>query len=233
MSQILDINLEVDLSEFDSTVTDGGDLSQSGAAALASTSGGLSCLIDDTNVIYGRNDFTTFTSREYRFRIYIDPNALTMASGNAFAVCEIKTTSGSFRARIRLEYNGTNYRIIAAVLDDSSTTISTGFYTITDAEHYVEVLVQYASGPSGNDGVLTLWIDGTQKETITNIDLDGRSQPGQSRIGAVNAIDAGTSNTFYLDEFVLRDDSTEIGAVAAGISIPVVQHHRRMQGVFQ
>jgi hypothetical protein len=29
-------------------------------------------------------------------------------------------------------------------------------------------------------------------------------------------LDAGTSGTFYLDEFVLRDDDTEIGAVALG-----------------
>ena len=40
MSVIIDIDLETDLSEFTSTVTDSGDLSWSASAALASTSGG-------------------------------------------------------------------------------------------------------------------------------------------------------------------------------------------------
>ncbi|NIV35549.1 MAG: hypothetical protein GWN58_40675, partial [Anaerolineae bacterium] len=32
---------------------------------------------------------------------------------------------------------------------------------------------------------------------------------------AIAGIDAGTSGTIYLDEFVFRDDATEIGAVSA------------------
>lgn len=227
MSLILDINLEADLSEFSSTVTDGGNLSQSGAAALASTSGGLSNLINDTNSIYGRNDFTVFTSREYGSRIYLDPNLLTMGSGDAFKILRILSSGSSVRAQIELENNGTNYRIRSGVVNDSTTTIWTSFYTITDAEHYIEVLVQYASGPSGNDGVQTLWIDGSQQETITTIDLDGLSEPGQSRMGAVIHLDAGTSGTFYLDEFVLRDDATQIGAVVSNTSAPPISRNRR------
>ena len=41
MSEILNIQMESDLSEWTSTVTDGGDLSQAAGAALGGTSGGM------------------------------------------------------------------------------------------------------------------------------------------------------------------------------------------------
>ena len=56
MSEIINIHLESDLSEFTSTVTDSGDLYWSADAALAGTSGGMACLIDDTTSIYGQSD---------------------------------------------------------------------------------------------------------------------------------------------------------------------------------
>ncbi len=227
MAEILDINLETDLSEFTSTVTDGGDLSQAGAAALASTSGGLSSLIDDTTDIYGANTFTTFTSGILRFRFYIDPNGLAMASGDQFEVVQILGSTSNNRTRVLLEYNGTNYRIRAGTLDDGSTTQFTSLYTVTDAEHYIEVRVEYASSDVASDGTLTLWFDGSQQETITNIDLFDLSQWNESRIGAAKNIDAGTSGTLYQDEFVVRDDGNLIGAVGSAVSAVPIPWTRR------
>jgi hypothetical protein len=54
MAVVADIDLESgDLSEFSGTVTDGGDLSVTQAAALAGSEYGLQCVIDDTTAVYG------------------------------------------------------------------------------------------------------------------------------------------------------------------------------------
>lgn len=216
---IFNITHEVgDLSEYTSTVTDSGDLSVTGAAALVGNYG-LSALIDDTNGIFGEIEYTQITSGEYRWRFYVDPNGLTMAGGDAFYLCRITKQETSGRADVNLKYSG-GYNINARVREDDGTYRVTADYVITDDVHYIECLVQYASGPTGNDGILTLWIDGVQKESITDVDLDGRSQPDEAFLGPHSNIDAGTSGTLYLDDFVLRDDSTEIGAAPAAAGNP-------------
>ena len=45
------------------------------------------------------------------------------------------------------------------------------------------------------------------------LDLYARSKPDRAQLGAINGIDASTRGTLYLDEFVLRNDATEIGPV--------------------
>jgi len=188
------------------------DLSAEAAAALADTPYGLQTTIDSTANTYGQKDITQLTSTAYRFRIYFDPHTLTMANGDSFVIAYILTgTSG--RAQIRLTHDGSNYKIFARLKDDSASYRETAEYTITDDPHYIEVLCQYATGAATNDGILTLWIDGAQQETITNIDLYNLTKPDTARLGAVASVDAGTSGTIYSDEFVLRDDDTEIGPI--------------------
>lgn len=215
MAEIFNIRHETDLSEYTSTVTDGGDLSQSAAAALASSNGGLSCLVDDTNAIYGQKDFTQLTNTEYRFRFYIDPNNMTVAG--AFVICRLRDATTT-RCYVSFTYDSGNYRIRAIVKKDDFAYSSTSYYNVTDAEHYVEVLVEYASGAAANDGTLTLWIDGSQQEQVTNLDIYDISKPDVAQLGPCSALDAGTSGTLYLDEFVLRDDDTQIGPVSPPVT---------------
>jgi len=211
LAEIFDITHETgDLSQYDSTVTDGGKLSVAGGAALIG-SYGLQAVIDDTTSKYGQMDFTLFTSTTYRFRIYLDPNGLTMSSGDVFTVCTIFNSS-SPRARIQLYYSGGNYQIRLLVRNDAAGNDISSYYVITDASHYIEVLIEYASSDVASDGQGTLWIDGSQKEVVSGIDLYDLSKPDRARLGAVADLDSGTSGTLYLDDFVLRDDSTEIGA---------------------
>jgi len=216
LGEVFNIRHETDLSEYDSTVVDGGDLSQDAAAALGGTSGGLKCVLDDTNVIYGHKDFVQLAGTAYRYRFYVDPNGLTMANWDNFMLCALRD-GGSTRSDVFLQRdNASHYEIAAFVLDDTSTWQSTSYYDVTDAEHYVEILVQYASSDIASDGSLTLWIDGAQQEQVGSLDIYDVSQPQDADLGAVFGIDAGTSGTFYLDELVLRDDNTEIGPYSAG-----------------
>jgi hypothetical protein len=210
MGLVFEIGHEVDLSEYTSTVTDSGDLSWSRLAALSGTVGGMQALIDDTTAIYGEKTYTALTGTNYRFRLYIDPNGLTMAANDRFEVAQI-LNSGLGRASVTLGYDGSSYEVRAAVLDDSSSWQETSLYDITDDQHRIEVLVSYASSDVASDATLDLWVDGASQEQVAGIDLYDLSKPNQARLGAASGLDAGTNGTLYLDEFVLRDDNVEIG----------------------
>jgi hypothetical protein len=55
-----------DLTQYDSTSTNGGNLSVAAAAALCGTSYGLSCVIDGANPMYGQKDISSPTSGKLR-----------------------------------------------------------------------------------------------------------------------------------------------------------------------
>jgi hypothetical protein len=61
-----------------------------------------------------------------------------------------------------------------------------------------------ASTAAGANNVSpTLWIDGTQKASITGMDNDTR-QIESVRLGAVTGIDTGIRGTIYFDAFESR-----------------------------
>jgi len=228
VTEVFNIQHESDLSEYTSTVTDGGDLSQSAGAALANTAGGMQAVLNDTTAIYGEKTFDQLTSTSYRYRHYVDPNGLTMGTADQFFMCQI-TRSGNQRSATRLSYSPGTYFVSAHTINDAAAGEATNNYPITDAEHYVEVLVEYASGSAASDARLTLWIDDVQKQQVTGLDIYNLSKPDAGRLGAMG-VDATTSGTFFLDEFVLRDDGTYIGAVGTG-TVPADISVQRWEGV--
>jgi len=205
MTELFNIGLETDLSEFDTTATDGGDLAQSGAAALAGTAGGMSCLIDDTNQIYGEKTFSSVT--RFRCRFYIDINSLTMADGDVFNIAKEISSS---KIALRLKYTTASGYQINIQCDLDSGTDVTGDYDISDAEHYIEFDWAAASSPGANDGFLSLYLDGSLQETLSSLDNDTVTIDRMA-FGAFG-VDSGTSGTLYLDEMVANDDGSEIGA---------------------
>lgn len=214
MSEIFNITHDANnLNEYDSTVTDAGDLSTS-TPGLADTTAKMEALIDDTTPIYGDKTFS-YTTRFLRIRLYVDPNNLTLPSGKAFAVLYLSASGPSTRAYVQLRYDGSNYEIQAAYRDDSGTDRKTGAYDITNEEHYVEVLWARATGVTALDGYVSLWVDGALQETLGSLDIWNYSRPSSARIGAANWIDTGTSGTLHLDEIKANDDGSEIGPVVA------------------
>ena len=222
MTEIVNITHETgDLSEYTATVTDSGDLSVAGAAALAGTGYGLSCFIDDTTSIFGRFNFTQLTSSFVRARFHIDPNTLTMGVNHNFVVFRLFGDPDGIVVNVDLDFNS-GYRIEAGVFNDAGTEHDTSPYAITDEEHYVEILLTYASSAVANDATFTLWIDGVQKEQLTGLDVHGRSKADRVLLGAVGNLDSGTSGTLYLDELVVRDDAQEIGSAEVVVEEEVV-----------
>jgi hypothetical protein len=122
----------------------------------------------------------------------------------------------------RLVYTSLDgYRLFARYVDDNGRWRSMAPTSISDGEHFIEVLVEFASSPSAQDGRITYWVDDVQGDQDTGVDLyDTASRPSLARLGAVWISQDTTHGTLYLDEFVLHNDSAYIGPVAAWTSAP-------------
>lgn len=200
-----------DLSEYTTTqIGSGPSLVVSTAAALKGAKG-LAVTVGSDGIVYGEKDFT-WASQYLRARFYIDPNSFTMATSDNFYVLWLKTAGGQSSAYVRIERSSTQYKVYAGMRDDIGNYADTSRYQITDASHYVEVEFKRAANSSSVDGTTKLYIDGTLQETVSSQDVFDVNRPTKCYLGAVNGLDPGTSGTFYLDDLVLRDSSTIIGA---------------------
>jgi hypothetical protein len=212
MAELFNVGHETgDLSEYDSTVVDGGDLSAAGGAALAGTSYGLQVVVDDTTAIYGEMDFSPPASY-LRFRFYVDPNGFTV-NDSQYAVLARPIPYNM--VEVVLSHSGAAYWIAFNLYDDSGSYLGTEFVEVTDDAHYVEVLITRGAG----SGAYQAWVDGVEAFEETDVDNDSRFDSLSGLvIGAVSFL--GTpSGTYYLDEFVARNDNTEIGPVAGGVTV--------------
>ena len=168
MAELFNIQLESDLSEYTTTQTDSGDLYWSGTAELAGTSGGMACLIDDANAIYGDKTVTPNTSGVYRIRFYFDPNGLSMGEGTAIRLLGTRSNAND-QVYVNVYYNSSNYQIRLIWYNDAGQAAG-GYYTISDAEHYIEIMHVRASSDVASDGSVQLWIDGGLEETNSGED---------------------------------------------------------------
>jgi PKD repeat protein len=186
------------------SVTDGGDLSVTSAAAMAGAFG-LHALLDDNNPIYVIDDSPNPTETRYRARFYFDPNSLPMANGDAHYIFQ-GLTGTTVVVRIEFRRNQGNYQVRAAAALDGSGFTSTAWFTISDASHFIEIDWRAATAVGANNGGLTLWVDGAQLANLTGIDNDTR-RVDLVRLGAVGGVDSGTRGTYYFDAFESRRQS--------------------------
>lgn len=225
MAVVIDIDHETgDLTQYTSTVTDSGDLSVAAGAALAVTSYGLSCLLDDATAIYGIKSIASFVS-QLRGRFYIDPNSLTMADSDSFEIFRWGQNGGSFSliVAIYLIYTtATGYQLNIRAYNDAGGLYLNDTNNISDASHYVEFHVVKAATDVSSDGTAEWWIDGVSQGAASGADNYNRIGDYVTRclIGAISNIDVSTSGTFYLDELIVNDDGSEIGQVVTGTTMP-------------
>ena len=225
MAVIVDIDHNAgNLNEYDSTVTDEGDLSAHADAALAGTTYGLQCVIDDTTTIYGA--ITTFGAQpttDLRFRFYIDINTLTMADYDVFTILKFYLSNAPWTlVNVQLQkWPGGLYKLICIPYNDAGA-LSTDLETVTDAPHYVEIYIHRSAAEDADDGTVEWWIDGVSKGTWTSVDnYDAFALWNLARFGCQN-IEAGTSGTLFLDELKINDDGGEIGPVVVSNIVPIL-----------
>jgi hypothetical protein len=196
------------------SVSDNGSLSADVPAALTG-SVGLSVNINDNNAIYVQDDLSNGETR-YRARFYFDPNSITMSNGNAHYL--FYGYSGTSTAVVRVEFrrSSNTYQVRISLVNDGTTWTNTSWFTITDAQHFVELDWRSSSAVGANNGGVTFWIDGTQRANLTGIDNDTR-RIDRSRLGAVAGIDTATRGTEYFDAF----ESRRASYIGADISAPL------------
>jgi hypothetical protein len=174
----------------------------SSSAALIG-SFGMQVVIDDTNPVYVVDETPNNESR-YRARFYFDPNSLAIGNNDAFFLLQGHVPNSSTEA-LRVEFGQSLgiYRIRARIATNVFGWVNTAWINITDAPHIIEVDWRASTSASAKDGTLTFWIDEVQQGHVTGVD-NHTHRLTQVRFGAVSAIDASTSGTFYLDAFASR-----------------------------
>lgn len=188
------------LSAWSGSVIEDGNLSVSASAALMGTRG-LQALINDNNTIYVRDDSPVAEPR-YRVRFYFDPNSIAMAANEMHQIFSGRTAAGTVVLQIEFRYTNSNaYQVRALIANEGTPYISSGWFTISDAPHALELDWRAATAPGANNGGVTFWIDGVQRANVTSINNDTR-RIDSVRMGAGSGIDNGTRGTYYFDAFV-------------------------------
>ena len=184
----------------------GGDFTAHADAALHGSYGGK-VVINDTDWKFVQDE-TPSSETRYRCRFYLDPNALSMAEGSYFEI--MRGISESW-ALVPFQFfcikNSGVYKVQIVAGRDSGGALQGGGYTITDEPHCIEIDWYKSSG--GNNGFLSLWVDGTLKETLSSLDND-TFNVGRVRWGA-GFFSGAISGTIFLDDFASNNDGTLIG----------------------
>jgi hypothetical protein len=202
------------LSAWTSNSNDLGDLSVSTTAGLVG-SRGLQAVIDDLNLIHITDD-TPNAEPRYRARFYFDPNSISMTNLDSHIIFFGYAGPSPFTPVLRVGFRFASgaYQLRASLWTDSAVWTDGSWFNISDAPHFVEVDWRAASATGANNGGLTLWIDGVQRDNLSGVDND-IWRIDRVRLGAVDNLDIGTSGRYYLDAFESRRQ-TYIGPVAGG-----------------
>lgn len=182
--------------------------------------------VDNTTPAYVQ-DNSPAAEASYRVRFYVNLNgkssaappttapsvALNMSTGDLFDVFVAydgadpvpPNTAGSAVMRVELGYNGTDYTAQAFALTNTVAEVSTSVKTFKkNRGGWARIEVEWTK--AAGTGKLNLWVNGSAATGLSNITNDTRSI-NYVRWGAVNGIDAGTTGTFKLDDFVSQREN--------------------------
>ena len=201
------------LAPWSSAQTDGGDLTLSAAAGMASTQHGLRAVVDDTASLFV-SDATPQDANRYRARFRFDPGGFDPgeAEGHRRTRVFIAFEEDPNRrlAAVVLRRLSGAYGIMARTRLDDDSQADTPFVPITDAPHVIEIDWKRSSSPAASDGWLYLWIDGNAAGSNPAAALTGLDNSLGAvdfvRLGALS-VKSGAAGTLSFDEFESRNQS--------------------------
>jgi hypothetical protein len=186
----------------------GGDLQATAAAALGSTSRGMDALVDDVAGLYVVDD-TPADEPRYRARFYFDTNGFDPgeAVGHQRTRVFIAFSQAPQRrvAAVVLRRVGGVYAVMVRTRLDTNQQVDTGFFTISDGPHAIELDLTAATSADTQDGSLEVWVDGAQVAHLTGLD-NNLAAADFVRMGALS-VKSGATGTLYFDEFESRRTS--------------------------
>lgn len=224
MSIIVSVSLETgDLTQFTGTSGDG--CSVLTGAKMGHTNYGMNVNINDATPAYGQVALgSPDSSGSLECRFYFDPNTISMNAADDFYLLRILSSAPAAVANIRLyRHAGGYYLLNINYVTDAGAETLLHQYVLSDAPHVIEFKLTKSSG--ANDGIMTCWLDEVDSYTVSNIDNDTKfSNFATVRVGFVAvATDVATSGDIFVDELIVNNDGTYIGAVSAlcfGFNLP-------------
>ncbi|MBI5304501.1 MAG: S8 family serine peptidase [Chloroflexi bacterium] len=187
------------LNAWSAATTGGGRLSATTNAALVGAFG-MQAVISNTTAIYV-TDNSPANESAYHARFYFSPNGVTIPNGGNHDLFVGRTTTGTVIFRIQLRNSSGNYQVRALAINNTSSNYATSWYTISNASHAIEIAWQAATTANGTNGAISLWMDGTLKQTRSGIP-NGNRRLDQVRLGATSGLSSGISGAEYFDAFV-------------------------------
>ncbi len=178
------------------STTNNGKLSVSAASALVG-SFGMQAVMAGTTSMYV-TDSTPAALSGYHARFRYSPNGATIggtnghdiftgldASGRTLVVAQVRAATGGYEIRF-----GAN----------SSGTVKYSAWTaVTNAAHTIEVSWQAATTGTGKNGLASIWIDGTLKQSVAAL-TNGTQRLEDARLGPQN-LRSTVTGTEYFDAF--------------------------------
>lgn len=201
------------LNEWSYKEDTGNYLSSSAAAAMKGTSYGLNINFPGTTTTkrYVQKYFIMPDITDATFRIYYDPNTFTVSSYPYIFYIK-STVSNYFAARFYIGFSTPNYTLRFYTQNDSGSTTNGTAFNITDEAHYVDIALHQASGVGVSDGWAKIYVDGTLKDTLSNIaNYNLFRSLNLLQIGPA-VVGAGDIGDIYFDEIVMHRGATLVGA---------------------
>jgi hypothetical protein len=202
-----------DLTRWSSASTGGGDVSVTGAAALANTAHGMQAVVNDTTGIYVLDDSPS-AETHYRARFYFNTNGFDPGEAQSHFRTRIFIAfdnAGQRQITVVHKRQSGQYSVEGRVRRDDGTRADTGFIDIPAGENFVEVGWNRASQQGVSDGDFVFIVDGNGESTITLTGIDnGAANVESARLGAMS-VKTGASGTLFFDQFESRR-TTPIGA---------------------
>lgn len=182
------------LNVWSAATTGGGRLSVTTNAALIGA-WGMQALINNTSPLYV-TDRSPNAEAGYHARFYFSPNGVAPSNTNPQDIVVGRSAAGTSIFRVQFRRSSGSYQVRGLILANSGLNQTTSWYTISNASHAIEIAWQASAS-----GSLSLWIDGTLKETRSGV-ANGNYRLEEIRLGPSSGIASGTTGTEYFDAFV-------------------------------
>ena len=139
---------------------------------------------------------------EYHARFSFSPNGITLPSGSTTDIFIGQNSAGTTLLREQIQRGSASmYRVRVQVRLNSGSFTSSGWVTINNAAHAIEIAWKAASTANGSNGSASLWLDGGSQQTLSAL-TNGNGRIAQVRLGMPSGLAAGSSGSAYFDAFI-------------------------------